>query len=319
MRRRASWFDANFNITPDCILTNPLANGECGQIDNLQFGSNQLVGANFDPDLFSGWGVRPSDWSFGVSVQQELFPRASVEVGYYRRSFTHASRPAARSTDNLAVSTERRRDLHVTVPSDPRLPDGGGYTVGPLYDLNPNVFGQVEPADPIHEGRRRRYARVQRRGRRHSTSANAKGFTFQGGTSTGKVTNDCCEIRAAVPEATVGFGISLLTMPFCIRSRRGRRRSAPWSTYTIPRIDVNLSSVFQDKPNIGTDQIGSLAATYTLTAADLATAAAQIGRPLTAPPPVTRSTCSLPGSCMAIASASGIFRRRRSSASEGSG
>ena len=38
---------------------------------------------------------------------------------------------------------------------------------------------------------------------------------------------------------------------------------------------------FQDKPNIGTDQIVSLLATYTLTPADQAAAAAQIGRPLT--------------------------------------
>jgi hypothetical protein len=34
-------------------------------------------------------------------------------------------------------------------------------------------------------------------------------------------------------------------------------------------------------PNVGTDQIGSLAANYTLTAADLAAAEAQILRPLT--------------------------------------
>ena len=40
-------------------------------------------------------------------------------------------------------------------------------------------------------------------------------------------------------------------------------------------------NVLQDKPDIGTDQIASLQATYTLTPADMAAAAAQIGRPLT--------------------------------------
>ena len=148
---------------------------------------------------------------------------------------------------------------------------------------------------------------------------NVKGVTFQGGTSTGKVTNDFCDIRSAVPEATVGFGTSLLTMPFC-------HQESPWQTsfnalvtYMIPRIEVNVSSVFQDKPNVSIDQLGSLAANYTLSAADLADAAAQIGRPLTATPLAHRSTCSRLASCMAIASASGTFPRRRSSASEASG
>ena len=88
--RRPHWIDAELRHRSGLRPDQPAqANGdECGQIDNLQFGSNQLVGASFDDDLFSGSGVRPSDWSFGVSVQQEIFPRASVEVGYYRRSFT---------------------------------------------------------------------------------------------------------------------------------------------------------------------------------------------------------------------------------------
>ena len=98
-----TWVDANGDFVPDCDLKNPLAQSPattgsidtCGQISNLAFGTNQLVGANFDPGCPRGWGVRPSDWSFGVSVQQELFPRASVEVGYYRRSFT-STPPAAR-------------------------------------------------------------------------------------------------------------------------------------------------------------------------------------------------------------------------------
>ena len=109
---------------------------------------------------------------------------------------------------------------------------------------------------------------------------NAKGITFSGGTSTGKVENDWCDIRAAVPE-------NFLLNPYC-------NVASPWLTsvrglvaYTIPRIDVQLSSVIQDKPNVGTDQIGSIAANYTLTAADQAAAAAQIGRPLTAAGPFT--------------------------------
>ena len=89
-------------------------------------------------------------------------------------------------------------------------------------------------------------------------------------------------------------------------------------TYTIPRIDVQLSSVIQDKPNVGTDQIGSIAANYTLSAADQAAAVAQIGRPLTATGAFTVNLVRRARST-GRASASGTSRRRRSFASGRSG
>ena len=105
-------------------------------------------------------------------------------------------------------------------------------------------------------------------------------------------------------------------IPFCHQESPWQTSFSALVTYTIPRIEVNVSSVFQDKPNISTDQLDSLAANYTLTAADSAAAAAQIGRPLTRPAP-SRSTCSRRARCMATASASGTFPQRRSSASAG--
>ena len=136
-----NWTDLDGDISPDCVLTNPNANGECGQIDNLAFGSNQLVGARFDDGLLSGWGVRPSDWSFGASIQQQIFPRASLEVGYYRRTFSQFF-TGGTVTDNLSVAPSDLATYTLTAPGDARLPDGGSYPVGPLYNQNPNVFGQ---------------------------------------------------------------------------------------------------------------------------------------------------------------------------------
>jgi hypothetical protein len=287
-----SWNDANGNFIADCNLTNPLAQSPtttgsidtCGAINNLQFGSNQLVGATFDPDLLSGWGVRASDWSYGASVQQQLFARASVEVGYYRRSFTMFT-TGGTINDNIVVSPSDVGAFTLTVPRDSRLPGGGGYTVGPIYDLNPNVFGRstllTEATDKVGADTRTFNGvdvTFNLRG--------AKGFTFSGGTSTGKVVNDWCEIRTKLPEASLGFTNLLLT-PYCHTESPFQTAFRGLATYVIPHIDVVLSTVYQDKTNIGTDQLVSLSANYTMTAADLAAAAAQLGRPLTAVTPPT--------------------------------
>jgi hypothetical protein len=277
-----TWTDNNKNFIPDCNLNNPLAQSptttgsidNCGQIDNLAFGQTQTVGANFDPGLLSGWGVRPSDWSFGVSVQQEIFPRASVEVGYYRRSLTQYT-TGGTVTDNLAVSPSDVSAYTVTAPSDSRLPGSGGYPVGPFYNLTPAAFSRVpnnlfkSTKDVGDDTRVFNGVDVNFNVRMQNS------LTFQGGTSTGKVTNDWCAIRAAVPE-----GVFLLN-PYCHVESPFQTAFRGLVTYTIPHIDVVLSSVYQDKTNIGTDQLVSLGANYTLTAADQAAAAAQIGRPLT--------------------------------------
>ena len=267
-----SWADADRDFQPDCVLTNLEANGECGRASDVLFGSTADVGAAIDPDLFSGWGKRPSDWALGISVQQEIFPRASVEIGYHRRSFTMFS-TGGLVTDNLAVGPNDVGSFNSTVPNDPRLPNTGA-TIGPLFNLNPTALGQNDPlirfTDDIGND-----TRVFNGVDITFNLRSAKGVTFSGGTSTGKVENNFCDIRNAVPE-------NYLLNPYC-------NASSPWLTsfrglvtYTIPRVDVQVSSVIQDKPNIGTDQLsGALNANYTLSAADRAAAEAQLGRPLT--------------------------------------
>ena len=282
-----SWTDLNGNVIPDCNLNNPLAQSpattgsidSCGQIDLLLFGSSQLIGAQYDPNLFHGWGLRPSDWSFGASVQQQIFPRASVEVGYYHRSFTMFT-TGGTVTDNLAISRSDVAAYTVKAPSDPRLPGGGGNAVDPLYNVNTNVFGQsnllIKSTKDVGDD-----TRVFNGVDVAVSVRGVRGFTFSGGTSTGKVTNDWCAIRAAVPEVNNGTTGNGLLNPYCHVESPIQTSFRALATYAIPRIDVLVSSVYQDKPNIGTDQLGSLIANYTLSAADQAAAAAQIGRPLT--------------------------------------
>jgi hypothetical protein len=68
-------------------------------------------------------------------------------------------------TDNLGDPAEATSPLHADGAVDPRLPGGGGQTVGPLYNTNPTVFGQVNNRIVSDGQDRRRHAHVQRRGR----------------------------------------------------------------------------------------------------------------------------------------------------------
>src|SRR5262245_27165328 len=125
-----TWTDANGNFQPDCDLLNPLANDRrssggdfCGQISNLSFGQ-KVLSDNYDPALLSGWGVRASDWSLGLSVQQQILPRVSVEVAYHRRWFNGFT-----LNDNLRTQASDYTPYSITAPRDPRLPNGGGYVI----------------------------------------------------------------------------------------------------------------------------------------------------------------------------------------------
>src|SRR4029434_9406897 len=71
-----TWTDRNGNWNPDCDLRNPQTqdfgpDGDfCGTISNLNFGTATFSNT-IDPDILHGWGVRPSDRNWGVSVQHE--------------------------------------------------------------------------------------------------------------------------------------------------------------------------------------------------------------------------------------------------------
>jgi len=78
-----TWNDANRDYIPDCDLQNPLQNGECGTIDNLNFGGSR-ASTTFADDVLRGFGARESLWDVAGEVQHELFRGMSLTAGYYR-------------------------------------------------------------------------------------------------------------------------------------------------------------------------------------------------------------------------------------------
>ena len=144
-----TWADDNKDFIPDCVLTNLSANGECGAIDNANFGKTNPNAVRYADDLIRGFGNRDYFWDFGAEVQHQLRPGVSVKGGYYRNWSSHfGALPRGENSvgviDNLLITPADFQPYCITAPTDPNLPGGGGYQVCGLHDLVPAKFGQSQ-------------------------------------------------------------------------------------------------------------------------------------------------------------------------------
>jgi hypothetical protein len=228
-----SWTDANRNFVPDCDLVNPNANGECGRLANTDFGGVRL-GATYDPDLLHGWFRNRYNWEFSAGLQHELLPRVSADINYFRR--WHGNFPA---TDNLAVSPADYDPFSITAPVDPRLPGGGSYVISGLYDLRPEKFG-VPTQNFVT--RANNYGKQVQDWQGGDVTINARprsGLLLQGGLSTGRTVTDECEIRPKLDNPSLLY--CRVVTPLLTEFKF-------LGSYTIPRIDVQVSGTLQSLP-----------------------------------------------------------------------
>jgi hypothetical protein len=242
-----SWTDGNLNYIPECDLLNPAQNGECGPSANQNFGRLVTPTSTYDPNLLEGSGVRPGNWQFGISVQQEVFPRVSVEAGYHRRNFDSFINPdpvTATSTltttftvaDNRAVTPADYNPYSVPVPADPRLPRSGGYVVEDLFDISPTAFGRTDN----FIARASNYGSPANYWHGVDIQVNARlrgGVTVQGGTSTGRIVNDTCDLAIDNPSHYDCHKV----YPFQTDIRG-------MAIYTVPKVGVLLSGTMQSRP-----------------------------------------------------------------------
>jgi hypothetical protein len=252
-----AWTD-NGNFVPDCDLQNPLAQDNratggdlCAALDNQNFfrfkqdGSVTSTATRIDPALLSGWGVRPYDWQFSASVQQQLMPRVSAEFGFSRRSWGNFT-----ITDNLAVGPEDFDIYTFTAPTDSRLP-ASGQPVSYYLRNGRTAFGAVDNYLTLASN----YGDVAAYWQGVEMSVNARvrdGLTLQGGFTTGGGTRDFCDVAAAVPEIYTQTGSWLLN-----QQASACRVEEPWlwawrglTTYIVPKIDVQVSAIMRSQPNL---------------------------------------------------------------------
>jgi hypothetical protein len=250
-----AWID-NGNFTPECDLDSAAAQdgrasgGDfCGALSNQNFfklrdeGSFTSTASRINPELLSGWGVRPYDWQFSAAVQQQLMPRVSVEFGYSRRSWGNLT-----LTENQAVSPADYSTYTLTVPSDPRLPTSGQQLQYAL--LNPNAFGRVDN----YLTKSSDFGDMSYYWHGLDLTVDARtsgGVTLQGGFTSGAGHRDQCDIWAALPEQTVSLGVTY-PVTAC-------RTDEPWlwnwrglASYVVPKVDVQISGIFRSQANVAT-------------------------------------------------------------------
>src|SRR5688572_20473853 len=275
-----AWTDLDRDFVPDCNLLNFAPNGECQGLNNPLFGS-AARSATFDDILRRGYGNRETNWEFSAGVQHEVLPRVSLDVGYFRRIWKNF-----RVTDNLAVAASDYDTFSMVVPSDPRLPGGGGNRLEGLVALKQSPFGR--PALD-HNTLDRAYGNQTEHWNGFDVTLDARlqnGLSLQVGTSTGRTSEDNCDIVSAMPEMLTVAGNSFAAVivpantPNGLRPAQFCNRQTPWLTqfksygvYTVPRIEVQVSGTFRSIPG------DALRAVFNASNAYLA-ANSTLGRPL---------------------------------------
>ena len=283
-----SWTDSNSNFLVDCNLSSrvaednrPTGGDVCGPWQNLNFG-NPLVTTVVNPDVLHGWGVRPYDWQYGISIQHELLPRVSVDVAYNRRVWGNHF-----FTDNRAIGPQDFDTTTMTAPSHSDLPNGGGYPVTFVTRNSRSPLGATDNYYTFASD----YGGVTTYWHGVDVSVNARtsnGITFQGGTSTGRGVRDYCQITDALPElfVTVGSVLANAQKSACAIDESWLTTFRSSVTYTIPRIEVLVAGSIRSTPNTQPSTIntfvatngGSVAANYNVTSQILQ--GSTIGRPL---------------------------------------
>jgi hypothetical protein len=244
-----NWQDLDGDKVVDCNIMNFAANGECAALtgDALNFGAASGTITQVNQATLRGWGVRQSDWQWGITVQQEVIPRVSAEIAYNRRWFN-----GNKVTDNTLRGPADYQTFTITAPQDPRLPGGGGYPITlsmvtaaaaargtQNYVTFESDFGP-ERTQYWHGVDLTLNARLR------------QGLILQVGTQTGRSVEDTCEM-AQVLDSTLGP--ALLTNLSTIKDLRNCRDVDPFQTtvrglasYTVPKVDVLVSGTVRSQP-----------------------------------------------------------------------
>jgi hypothetical protein len=237
------WTDGNSNFQVDCDLRNPARQDNLAAGGDLcvALGGNNLNWGLLDPNLtvideeiLGGWGVRPYNWQFGASVQHEVLPRVSVDVGYNRRWWGNFF-----VTYNTLVGASDYDVYTVPVPSHPMLPNVG--STASYVAITPAASARGARNLQTKETNLATERTAYWHGVDYSATARlARGITLQGGGSTGRGVRNTCDLWRARPQFQGSDRADACDVV------------EPWMTtvrglasYTVPKVDVLASATLR--------------------------------------------------------------------------
>jgi hypothetical protein len=235
-----AWTDENRNLIVDCDLRNPAlqdtraTGGDlCQSIGGagLNFGSANPNTTTINPEILGGWGVRPNDWQIGGSVQHELVPRLSVELGYNRRWWGNFF-----VTDNVLTTAADYDVYSLVIPQHENLPGAGQNA----------QFVAITPAASARGAQNFMTSEKDygdpRTAYWHGVDFTATarlgfGLNLQGGTSTGRGVRNTCNITRALPEL-----LGTARVDSCDVTEDWTTSFRGLASYTLPKVDVLVSA-----------------------------------------------------------------------------
>ena len=263
-----TWTDSNNNFYPDCDLANTslqnlTATG--GDICAAFTGSAATFGTAVktltnDHDTNFGFNHRGYNWEFSTELQQELVPRKiAVDLTFFRRWYGNFT-----ATDNFAIAPSDYTAFAVVIPAvDPLTGQAdlplAGQTINGFLDVNADHASVVSDN---HVRFASNYGKETEtwQGFDLSTSIRlARGTQISGGVSSGVQKTDACDVESKVPEDGAP-GPSLTGTPSAVAGPQAGpycKQSSGWltqvkglATYTVPKVDVQLSGAFQIVPGL---------------------------------------------------------------------
>ena len=233
--------DANHDNIPQCNFLNSQANGECGPWLTPTFGS-AIPLTQQDPATLSGWDKRPWNWEFSTGIQQQLSPRLSASITYFRRIYG-----GFLVTDNTATTAADYTQYSLTVPTDSRLPTSGQTLT--YYDVNPVLKnGQSGLTTTNYNTFASNYGNMYQHWNGFDitgTSRLAGGITANGGVTFGKALFDDCDVASKLPEMLY---TTLSPLQMCHFESGWAPQFKLLGAYTIPWQNIRVSGNFQSLP-----------------------------------------------------------------------